>query len=231
MSPVSQRQRSRPFLYIALATAVCLLTVATKAVAVFAIDQYVYPLPAVGGVLASLELAEVTSPIGLALLGLALGCLTYYLPASAGLGPRLLLLVISLPLILAVGYGVRHAAWVKRAATEEQLPLAEAREKTDRFLIDNVGAPGRWGFYRYTAVRPLPPTRVETLNAAAEVDSLQGQLLSLGEQQTGPLRWAFALYGWLFDRASWLIRLFYGLLSALLGLLYFYKGQQWARRQ
>ena len=88
-------------LYCLLGTLACGFAIACKLAFVWGVDSYLYSLPVIGGVLASLEVAEVISPILLALLGLALGALTYYLPVETGLGVRLLLLGLALPLVLS----------------------------------------------------------------------------------------------------------------------------------
>ncbi|MEM9978554.1 MAG: hypothetical protein AAF808_13090, partial [Cyanobacteria bacterium P01_D01_bin.2] len=81
------------------------------------------------------------------------------------------------------------------------------------------------------AARAKPPIRLDSLEMATEVDSLQNQLSDLGRRQTGLLGLAFSLYNWLFSNAGWGIRAAYALLSGFVGLSYFYKGQLWADRR
>ena len=58
-------------LYCLLGTLACGLAIACKLAFVWGVDSYLYSLPVIGGVFASLEVAEIISPILLALLGLA----------------------------------------------------------------------------------------------------------------------------------------------------------------
>ncbi|MEM9264828.1 MAG: hypothetical protein AAGA46_04830 [Cyanobacteria bacterium P01_F01_bin.13] len=190
-----------------------------------------YALPIVGGVLASLEIAEIASPILLALLGLALGALTYYLPAGVNLGIRLIFLGLALPLVLLLGHKVRHNLWLKEVAAQESISLPQAQQVADGFLQRETSKSGSVGFYWYTATRATPPNRLSNLETTDDVNSLQNQLTDLGRRQTGLLGLAFSIYNWLFNHAGWGIRAAYALLSGFLGLSYFYKGQQWANRR
>lgn len=210
---------------------VCGLTIAGKLVVAWGVDAYIYSLPIVGGVLASLEVMEIASPILLALLGLALGALTYYLPTGIHLGIRLLLLILALPLVLLLGYKVRHNLWINRVATQERISLDQARQVSDAFLEQETSKQGSVGFYWYTVTSPLPPTRLSSLETTSDINSLQQQVTDVGSRQTGALGLAFRFYHWLFSHAGWGIRVAYALLSGFMGLSYFYKGQNWAERQ
>lgn len=218
-------------LYCVLGILTCALVVACKLAIVWGVDSYVYSLPLIGGVLASLEIVEMASPILLAILGLTLGALTYYLPSGLNLGVRLLLLLLSLPLVLLLGYKVRHSTWIQQVATQEGLSLSQAQQLTDTFLKQETSKSGSAGFYWYTAGSPKPPVRLSNLETLDDASSLQNQLTDLGKQQIGLLGLAFRLYNWLFANVGWGIRSVYALLSGFVGLSYFYKGERWAHRQ
>ncbi len=218
-------------IYLLLGILACVVAIALKLVIVWGVDSYVYSLPIVGGVLATLEVAEIASPILLALLGLALGALTYYLPSGSNLGIRLLLLGLTLPLVLLLGHRVRHNRWVQQVANQENLSLAQAQQVTDEFLQQETSKSGSLGFYWYTATRAAPPTRLNNLETTNDTSLLQNQLTDLGKRQTGLLGLVFKLYNWLFARAGWGIRAIYVLLSGFMGLSYFYRGQLWANRR
>ena len=224
-------RRGHVGLYCLLGTLACGLAIACKLAFVWGVDSYLYSLPVIGGVFASLEVAEIISPILLALLGLALGALTYYLPMETGLGLRLFLLGLALPLVLILGHRVRRTLWVQQVAAQGNLSLRQAQQVTNEFLQRETSQGGDLGFYWYTAARAKPPIRLDSLEMATEVDSLQNQLSDLGRRQTGLLGLAFSLYNWLFSNAGWGIRAAYALLSGSAGLSYFYKGQQWADRR
>ncbi|MEL6935161.1 MAG: hypothetical protein AAFO59_00665 [Cyanobacteria bacterium J06607_17] len=181
--------------------------------------------------MASLEVAEIASPILLALLGLMLGALTYYLPEGINLGARLLFLGLALPLVLLLGHRVRHSIWVQQVAAQGSLSVSQSKQVTDTFLQRETSKSGTMGFYWYTATRAVPPVRLNNLETANDISSLQNQLIDVGSRQTGLLGLAFSLYNWLFANAGWGIRAAYALLSGFMGLSYFFKGQLWASRQ
>ncbi|NEZ67728.1 hypothetical protein D0962_34055 [Leptolyngbyaceae cyanobacterium CCMR0082] len=226
--------KSRPRhigIYFLLGILACVLAIVSKLAIVWSVDSYVYSLPIVGGVLASLEIAELASPILLALLGVTLGALTYYLPTGSNLNLRLVLLGITLPLVLMLGHRVRYNAWVRQVANQESLSITQAQQLTDDFLRRETAKSGNVGFYWYTATRATPPTRLDNLENPNDTSPLQTQLTDLGQQQTGLLRLAFDIYNWLFNNAGWGIRVAYAVLSGFMGLSYFYRGQLWANRQ
>ena len=218
-------------IYCVLGTLACGLAIGLKIAAVWGVDAYVYSLPMVGGVLASLEVAEIANPILLALLGLALGALTYYLPTGSSPSVRLLLLGLALPLVLIMGHRLRYNIWLQQVAEQESLSMSQARQATNEFLRRETSKSGILGFYWYTATRATPPIRLNNLERSNDTSSLQAQLTALGQRQTGLLGLAFSIYNWLFAHAGWGIRAIYALLSGVMGLAYFYKGQQWAERK
>ncbi|ESA37185.1 hypothetical protein N836_04095 [Leptolyngbya sp. Heron Island J] len=218
-------------IYLLLGILACAVAVALKLIVVWSVDSYVYSLPIVGGVLATLEVAELASPILLAILGLTLGALTYYLPAGSNLAVRLLLLGLTLPLVLLLGHRVRHNRWIQQVANQDNLSLSQAQQVTNEFLQQETSNSGSLGFYLYTATRANPPTRLNNLATIDDNNLLQNQLTDLGQRQTGLLGLVFKLYNWLFTLAGWGIRAIYALLSGFMGLSYFYRGELWANRQ
>lgn len=227
----SKSRRRHLGFYCVLGVLACGLAIACKLLFVWGFDTYIYSLPIVGGVLASLEIVEITSPVIMALLGLTLGALTYYLPADLNIGPRLVLLILAMPLVLLLGHKVRHNLWINRVSTEESVSLSQAQQLTDTFLDKETSKSGSLGFYWYTAEQATPPTRLSSLETADDANLLQNQLTDFGRRQTGLLGLAFSIYNWLFAQAGWGIRALYALLSGFMGLSYFYKGQRWAERR
>ncbi|MBT9312086.1 hypothetical protein [Leptothoe kymatousa] len=227
---VKSRQR-HVGLYWLLGILTCGVVIAGKLFLVWGFDTYLYSLPIVGGVLASLEIVELASPILLAVLGLSLGALTYYLAPKSSTILRFLLLTMALPLILLVGHPVRHNLWVKQVSNQENLSPTQARQVTDKFLQQKTSKAGNLGFYWYTAQQPKPPIRLSNVQPLEGGNPLQAQLTELGKRQTGLMRLAFGIYTWLFNHAGWGLRMIYALLSGFIGLIYFYRGQHWANHK
>ncbi|NEP17105.1 MAG: hypothetical protein F6J97_09375 [Leptolyngbya sp. SIO4C1] len=222
----STQNTSRIGLYFFLGIGLCLLAAGLKVLAAWAVETYLYALPVVGGLLTSLEIIEISNLLLFLLLGLGLGAATYYLPATWGLLPRLLLLVLALPLIFSVGYMTRYGLWLERVAQQSGLSRTEAQAMTDEFLERETGHSGNWGFYRYTARVTQPPVQPNRLDPASadEVERLQTELSRYSGLQSG-------IFAFLFKSAGWWIRLLYLLLAGFVGLVYFFKGQLWADRR
>jgi hypothetical protein len=222
----SRKQTHRVELYFLSGIALCLLMVALKALAAWITETYVYTLPLIGGVLTSLEIAEMANLVIFVILGVGLGALTLYLPTNWTLVPKLTLLMASLPLILSTGYIVRHSLWVRQVADRAGLSPDQAQAATNDFLERETGRGGNWGFYQYTARVSQPPTQLTNLQALSseEMATLQGQLSQYSGSSSN-------LFTFIFNRVGWGVRLIYLLLSGFLGLFYFFKGKLWADRQ
>lgn len=202
------------------------MMVALKALTAWLAATQLYTLPLIGGVLTSLEIAEIANVVIFAILGFGLGALTLYLPKLWMLGPKILLLVLALPFILGTGYIVRHRLWVREVALQAGVNPIQAVEVTDSFLQRETGSSGRLGFYRYTAQVSEPPIHLENLQtlSTSEVEALTNQLSQYSGLQVN-------LFAMLFNRAGWGIRLIYLMISGFMGLIYFYKGKIWADQQ
>ena len=72
----SHPKNYRIVLYFLIGLTLCLATIGLKVIATWAVETYLYALPLVGGLFASLELVEVTTVILAALLAVSLGALT-----------------------------------------------------------------------------------------------------------------------------------------------------------
>jgi hypothetical protein len=213
--------------YVALSLGFCLLVVVLKAVVTWLCETYFYSLPWLGGLLSSLEIVEVTNGLLFAGLGFGLGAAAvYYLPAAWHLVPRLAPLVVALPLIFGTTALTRHAMWVQRVARQAGVSRATAQKATSAFLQQETGNAGSWGFYCYTARGEQLPTQLSSLEPLLPEEKalLQGEL---GRYQDG----AGALLVFVFNQIGWLLRCGYLVFTALMGLVYFYKGQRWASQR
>ncbi|MEO0457021.1 MAG: hypothetical protein AAF152_10650 [Cyanobacteria bacterium P01_A01_bin.114] len=217
---------SRIGLYFFVGIILCLSAAGLKVLATWAVETYLYALPVIGGILTSVELVEVSNLIIFVLLGLGLGAATVYLPHTWGLWPRLILLAIAVPMIFSVSYITRYGLWVQRVAERSGISETEAVTMTDSFLERETGHTGKWGFYRYTARVTQPPTQPNRLDPVAgnEIVLLQNELARYSGMKVG-------IFAFFFNRAGWLIRLLYLLVSVFFGIVYFFKGQLWADRR
>ncbi|MEL6247214.1 MAG: hypothetical protein AAFY78_07810 [Cyanobacteria bacterium J06648_16] len=222
----SHPKNYRIVLYFLIGLTLCLATIGLKVIATWAVETYLYALPLVGGLFASLELVEVTTVILAALLAVSLGALTVYLPVAWPLVSKLALLVVTLPLIMAAGYVTRQTLWVRQVSLEAGVSPVQAQEMTDAFLRREVGESGAWAYYRYTATTPQPPVQFNNLTTLSTEDmaALQDQLSAVSGVDSG-------LFNTLFNTVGWLIRLVYIVLIGLMSLIYFFKGKLWADRR
>ena len=216
----------RIVLYFLIGLTLCLATVGLKVIATWAIETYLYALPVVGGLFASLELMEISSVILVAMLALALGVLTIYLPSVWPLAGKLVLLALGIPLIIAAGHITRQTIWVQRVSLNAGISPVQAQEVTDAFLRQQTGQDGGWAYYRYTAENPQPPLAFENITAltAEDMTALQSQLSEASGLNVG---WFSTLFSWV----GWLIRFVYGVVTGLIAVIYFFKGKQWAEQQ
>ncbi len=216
----------RIVLYFLIGLTLCLATIGLKVIATWAVESYLYSLPVIGGLFASLELVEVSSVILVALLAVCLGALTLYLPAAWPLAGKLVLLVLAAPLVIAAGYVTRQTLWVQRVSLSSGISPTQAQEVTTNFLRQQTGSDGGWAYYRYTAENPQPPIEFDNIATLSSEDmaALQAQLSEASGLDTGTFNTLFNLVGWL-------IRLVYTALTGLMAVIYFFKGQQWADRQ
>ncbi|MEO1593562.1 MAG: hypothetical protein AAFU71_20070 [Cyanobacteria bacterium J06632_22] len=216
----------RIVLYFLIGLTLCLATVGLKVIASWAMETYLYALPVIGGLFASLEFIEISSVILVALLAVCLGALTLYLPPTWPLIGKLVLLLIATPLVIATGYVTRQTIWVQRVSINGGMSPVQAQEVTATFLRQQTGQDGGWAYYRYTAENPQPPVEFDNITAlsAEDMTALQAQLSEASGVEIG---WFNTLFNWV----GWLIRFVYAALTSLIAVIYFFKGKQWAERQ
>ncbi|HEY9887813.1 MAG TPA: hypothetical protein V6D02_05390 [Candidatus Obscuribacterales bacterium] len=207
------------------ATALLILGMAgLKGAIAWAAEQFVYTLPIFGGLMKSLELVEVTNVIIFAILGVSLGAFTLWLPRRWGLFPKLLPVVVAVPLVLMAGYGVRYHLWVQQVAVQSELLPAQAQTVTNTLLKRATGNEGLIGFFRYTVQVPILPTDLRALQSIDEDDKwFRSELTRFSGLEPGLFTLVFRLTGWG-------IRWFYVLLAGVTAVIYFVKGLAWANQ-
>ncbi|MFE4106474.1 hypothetical protein [Almyronema epifaneia] len=215
-------------LYLLCLLMLPLLMAGIKVAITWAAEQYVYSVPWIGGLLKSLEIAELTNILVFAVLGLGLGAATVFLPPRQGLAAKVsvLLLVFGLAAgVFSASYLTRQHLWIRQVAAQSDLTLVAAQDLTNDLLLTQVGDRGFWGFYRYTTQVPILPTEPRDLqNLAEEEKWMRSELTRFSGVEPG-------IFSRVFHLAGWGIRLFYMLLAAVTVLIYFLKGTQWAEAQ
>ncbi|MDB9528470.1 hypothetical protein PN498_20935 [Oscillatoria sp. CS-180] len=198
--------------------------VALKCGLAWASERYVYTLPILGGLLKSLELIEVTNVVIFAILGVGLGAFTLWLPRQWGLLPKVLPLVIAVPLVFMSGYAVRYHVWVQQVAVQSELLPTQAQRVTNALLEQATGNQGVVGFFRYTIQVPILPTDLRALQSIDEDDKwFRSELTRFSGLEPG-------LFSMVFKLTGWGIRLFYTLLATVTAVIYFAKGIVWANQ-
>ncbi|MGD1928141.1 MAG: hypothetical protein ACFB12_04445 [Leptolyngbyaceae cyanobacterium] len=197
---------------------------ALKAAIAWASEAVVYDLPLMGGLLKSLELMEVTNVIVFAILGVSLGAFTLWLPRHWSFWPKLLSLLVAVPLVFMSGYAMRYHLWMQEVAVESELLPTQAEQVTDTLLKQATGNGGLIGFFRYTVQVPILPTNLRALQNIDQDDKwFRSELTRFSGLEPGLFTRIFMLTGWG-------IRLFYTLLAVITASLYFTKGLVWANR-
>jgi hypothetical protein len=197
---------------------------ALKGLLAWVAETLVYSLPILGGLLKSLELMEVTNVIVFAILGVSLGAFTLWLPRQWSLWPKLIPLVIAVPLVFMTGYAVRYHLWVQQVAIQSELLPAQAKQVTNTLLQQATGHAGLQGFFRYTVQVPILPTDLRALQSIDEDDKwFRSELTRFSGLEPG-------LFTMVFQLTGWGIRLFYILLAVVTAIIYFIKGLVWANR-
>lgn len=184
--------------------------------------RFVYALPMLGGLLQSLELMEATNVVVFAILGVGLGAFTQWLPRRKSLVVKVIPLLLAVPLVFFTGYSVRHHLWVQQVAVESELLPAQARQVTDRLLVQATGTGGFMGFFQYTVQVPVLPTDLSALENIDEDDKwFRSELTRFSGLQPG-------VFTRLFRWTGWGLRLFYIVLTVVTAAIYFTKGLLWA---
>lgn len=181
-------------------------------------EYVIYPIPLLGGLLQSLELAELSNLLVFAILGLGLGMLTRLLPAQWGQRLSAALLIVLVPLIFMISTQVRYERWVQTVAEQEQLGRAEAIALTNAYLDDRIQSQGWWGFYRYTARYTTIPTSQAEMQRAMGIDArVQAQFAKVTGMGT-------PIVANLMTLCSWGLRLFYFAIAAIVTISHFQEG-------
>lgn len=193
-----------------------------KGALAWAATTHLYTVPWVGGLLQSLEVVEISNVLVFALLGWGLGAMTCWMARPWGPWRRLLVLVLSVPMVFISSYAVRHHLWLQAVAIESNIPMDQAAVVTDLLLDEATNHEGVVGYFYYTVQVPLPPTELSALQRRDNDDQWFRSELT---RQSGLEPGLFTL---MFYLAGWGIRLFYMGLAAITAAIYFTKGSAWA---
>ncbi|WP_448571141.1 hypothetical protein, partial [Trichothermofontia sp.] len=181
-------------------------------------EYVIYPIPLLGGLLQSLELAELSNLLVFAILGLGLGVLTRLLPVRWGQRLSAALLIVLVPLIFMISTQVRYDRWVLTIAEQEQLSRSEAIALTNAYLDDRIQSQGWWGFYRYTARYTAIPTSQAEMQRAMGIDArVQAQFAKVTGMDTPIVASIMTL-------CSWGLRVFYFVIAAIVTVSHFQEG-------
>jgi|GEM_PF-568378 len=181
-------------------------------------EQFVYSIPFLGGLLQSLELAELGNLLVFAILGLGVGALTRLLPVQWGQRLSAALLIVLVPFIFLISTQVRYGHWVQTVADQEQLSRSEAITLTNAYLDDRIQSQGWWGFYRYTARYTALPISQAEMQRATGIDArVQAQFAKVTGLGTTIVTGIMTL-------CSWGLRLFYFVIAAIVTVSHFQDG-------
>lgn len=219
-----QSKNSRIFLFFAIGFGLALLAALLKSAIAWIADIYVYSLPWVGGFLRSIELAELSNLLAFALLGGGIGSAAYFLPRRWNHKAKLALFIFLSPFVFSASYLTQQNLWIKKVAARTDATYQEARDTTNRFLEQETGNKGYFGYFTFSTRLADLPVQPEVLNsdlAATPNDLLTEELSNYDD----PIADAAAF---IFKRVGWLIRLMYMIIAGLTGLIYYFKGCDWA---
>lgn len=189
-------------------------------------EAYLYTLPLLGGFLRSIELAEISNLLVFALLASGLGAATFLLPRKWNNWAKMSLLLVVSPFVFSASYLMQQHMWIQRVATRADISYNEARDITNAFLKRDAGIGGFWGFYSFsTEVAELPTLRKSLESERANPSKL------LADELSGYKDPRADAVAYVFARVGWLMRFMYMNLAALTGLIYYFKGQEWAENK
>ncbi len=219
-----QSKRSRIFLFFLIGFGLALVAALVKSAIAWIADIYLYSLPWVGGFLRSVELAELSNLFAFALLGGGIGSATYFLPRRWNHKAKLALLIFLSPFVFSASYLTQQNLWIRKVAASADITYQQARDITNRFLERETGNQGYFGYFPFsTRLSDLPIQRDILDSDLAETpnDLLIEELASYDD----PVADAMAF---IFKRVGWFIRFMYVTIAALTGLIYYFKGCDWA---
>ncbi|MGB3297909.1 MAG: hypothetical protein WBA76_06535 [Phormidesmis sp.] len=216
--------RPRIPLFFAIGIGLSVLMAVLKAIAAGLAEAYLYAIPWIGGFLRSIELAEISNLLVFALLGSGIGAATLYLPNRWNTWAKMALLLVVSPFVFSASYMMQQHLWIQKVATRADIPYSEARDLTNRFLKRESGSGGFFGFYPFSTEVAELPTQRQNLESAQ-----QGNPSELLAQELSSYKDPRAdAVAYVFKRVGWLVRLMYMTIAALTGLIYYFKGQEWA---
>ncbi len=219
---LTPRSKSAVVNYLLVASGVVVMVVLLRLLITWAAEEFLHPIPIVGGWLKSLEIVELTGVVLFALLGFGLGGASRYLSAKTPLVVKAIALVIALPLVFFSSYWLRHQLWINQLANESGLPREEIVTLANEALGRESGSSGFWGHYRTTTRMPiLPATAAELQRMTEDQKWFRSELTRFSGIEPG-------VFSMVFDGAGWGIRIFYMGLAVLTAVIYFLKGVGWA---
>jgi hypothetical protein len=219
-----QSKNSRIFLFFAIGFGLALLAGLIKSAIAWIADIYVYSLPWVGGFLRSVELAELSNLLAFALLGGGIGSATYFLPRRWNHKAKLALLIFLSPFVFSASYLTQQNLWIRKVAARASVSYQEARDITNSFLereTDNKGFFGYFPFSTRLADLPVQPDILSSDLAVTPNDLLTEELSGYDDPRADAMAFVF-------KRVGWMIRFMYIFIAALTGLIYYFKGCDWA---
>ena len=187
-------------------------------------EVYLYSIPWIGGFLRSIELVEISNLLVFALLAGGIGAATFYLPDQWNTWVKMGLLLAVSPFVFSASYMMQQHLWIQRVATRADISYEEARSLTNAFLERESGGGGFFGFYPFSTEVAELPTRRQDLESEqrGNPSKLLAQELSSYQDPKADI------VAYVFERVGWLIRFMYMIVAALTGLIYYFKGQEWA---
>jgi hypothetical protein len=208
--------------YVLTVAAVIGAVLLAKLLTTWAAEQFLHPIPILGGWLKSLEIIEFSNIVFFAILGFGIGSASRHLAAKTSLGLKSIGLIVALPLVFFSSYWLRHRIWINQLVAQDDLPRQEIVAMANQALEQESGSRGFWGYYRTTTKMPiLPASTAELERMAQDQQWFRSELTRFSGIEPG-------VFSMVFDGAGWGIRIFHMLLALLTGLIYFSKGLAWA---
>ncbi len=220
-------KRSRIPLFFAIGIGLSLLLAGLKAIAAWLAESFLYSVPWIGGFLKSIELIEIVNLVIFAILGAGIGAATFLLPARWNHQAKMALLIAVSPFVFSASYMMQQNLWIREVAARANISYDEARDLTNAFLVRQGDSGGFFGYYPFSTQFTDLPTRREELESQALINPSQALVKEL-DSYNDPRADAVAF---VFERVGWLMRLMYMTLAALMALIYYFKGHDWAEHQ
>ncbi len=220
-------KQPRISLFFAVGFGLSLAAAGLKAIAAWLAHTYLYSVPWIGGFLRSIELAEISNLVAFSLLGAGIGAATYWLPRRWNHRAKLAFLALLSPFVFSASYMVQQHQWIQRVATRAEIPYRDARNITNSFLERESGSAGFFGFFPFSTQLAELPTRRQDLESSRSINPNQALLQELSSYNDPRAD----LAAFIFERVGWVVRFMYMTIAALTGLIYYFKGHDWAEVQ